>query len=693
MDEEVIQAAKMAEEENSQSESVQIVSEHDLQNVSPEIRDLLDMFAKQNKQNEEQVNFSDLGNESTKKDNLAREDQSKEYLTLYATNEEGSAEPRVIQFNPDDVSTDFSTYFDANPVDMASLKSYQVMNIDPSHIKNSYPTFITPKSSLDSFSPETSSVKGDAEISLNSSGYLSASSPAESVANSPPDSASSPKEQEHSHLSRTLSPDPLSLPSPDPNVSENSNSMISNPYKIPSWVKAVYPELYQAWESLSASEFYQGGVELLCSICKKNPYSGFHENLPVCEADRVGRACTVCRLRSASGFSYGLALCEADRLFLYRIFSQESKLERCITMCPVTVQKWCGYCRFRTCLTTKGFRFFTEASTRVLMDQQEPPRDFRKRKYSGKGVLKELNFIPDTIAQDSVFIPNASSPGPGGFGCPTPAQAKQALVNGNTAQANSSIPRSFPTQSLAEANPTLMQALSQPISTQLSNFNQAQSASFAKPSFNLMPGLSKSEYASFQAGSSQFRAPTSQARVMTPLPPGVASSKAYRQQTAGAVNTLQPQPRAITSTPLPSSLKENNLVPMPTSNPQGRFGQFPPNMYMQHTARGSHFPPSNTPTIDKSNAQFRRSTPLPSSHPYPNQQTQYQHPPAYSPYPQQARQQVQTPYFNGAALGTRNKRMTGSVGVLTDPTKQNWVKEQQEKYLRFHMRLYRNRGK
>merc|ERR1719318_410456 len=221
-------------------------------------------------------------------------------------------------------------------------------------------------------------------------------------------------------------------------------------------------------------------------------------------------------------------------------------MERCVTMCPVTVQKWCGYCRFRTCLTTKGFRFFTEASTRVLIEQQMPVKDSRKRKYSGKGVLKELNFIPDTVAQDSVFIHNASSPGPG-FGCPTPAQAKQALGSSSiSAQANASTNKGFPTQSLAEANPNLLQALSQPISTHMSNFNQAKS-SFAKPSFNLMPGLSKSEYASFQAGSSQHRAPISHARVMTPLP---------------------------------SAMKEKSFVQMQGgSNPQGRFGQFPPNMF------------------------------------------------------------------------------------------------------------------
>ena len=521
MDDEVIQAAKMAEIA-THSESVQIVSE-DLQNVSPEIRDLLDIFAKQNKKDNDLLKSDDLfSDDSTKKIGS----DGSESLTLYATNDDGTAEPKVVQFNQNDAPHNFSTFFETNQIDVASFKPYQEMGNGPSHVKNSYPTFITPKVSQDSLTStsNTSLVRNDAEISLDSSGYASASSPMDSIASSPYDSGSLAMESSAMlEVSRTLSPDPLSLPSPSTSISGNS-MMTNNPYKIPNWVKTFYPELFQTWESISASEFYQGGVELLCSICKKNPYSGFHENLPVCEADRMGRACTVCRLRSASGFSYGLALCEADRLFLYRMFSQETKLERCVTLCPVTVQKWCAYCRFRTCLTTKGFRFFTETSTKV--HQVSPPKDLRKRKFSGKGVLKELNFIPDTVAQDSVFIHNASSPGPGGFGCPTPAQAKQALGN-------------FPAQTMAEANPALLQALSQPVSTPTqANLNQA--ASFAKPSFNLMPGLSKAEYASFQAGYSQIRATSPQASVLTPMvtPRGVESSAGYSQQQVRAFSSF-----------------------------------------------------------------------------------------------------------------------------------------------------------
>ena len=36
----------------------------------------------------------------------------------------------------------------------------------------------------------------------------------------------------------------------------------------------------------------------------KNLAYGFHDNLPLCETHRVGKACTVCRLRLAAGFSY-----------------------------------------------------------------------------------------------------------------------------------------------------------------------------------------------------------------------------------------------------------------------------------------------------------------------------------------------------------------------------------------------------
>eukprot|EP00092_Neocalanus_flemingeri_P015887 GFUD01017204.1.p1 GENE.GFUD01017204.1~~GFUD01017204.1.p1 ORF type:complete len:712 (-),score=168.54 GFUD01017204.1:174-2309(-) len=711
MDAEVIQAAKMAEENSHPDDSnVQNVSQHDLQNVSPEIRDLLDMFAKQNKTDSEIVDNSDFENVKTKKEVLVYEElQSKEYLTLYATNEEAPAEAQVIQFNPE-VSNQYSTYFDPSQVDMTGLKSYQVFNIDPNQVKNAYPTFITPKPAQDQTSYSIPSVKSDAETSLNSSGYISANSPIESIANSPADTDNSPKDAESQDSSSSLSPaDPLSLPSPDPSAPESSNSRhSSNPYKIPTWVKQVYPELYQTWENLSASEFYQGGVELLCSICKKNPYSGFHENLPVCEADRIGRACTVCKLRSASGFSYGLALCEADRLFLYRTFTQETQFDKCVSQCPVTVQKWCGYCRFRTCLSTKGFRFFTQASTRVLIDQ-EPTGNSRKRKYSGKGIMKELNFIPDSVAQDSIFIPNAPSASPGpGFGVPTPAQAKQAFADGaSQAQTDPTTVKSTSSQSLAAANPTLLQALSQPISTPVTSYNQSPGPNFSNPSFNLRSGISKAEMAS----SVQARGPTQQARAFVPPTAVSAQSLAFTQQQQqptpqGRAYTPLPltssNARATTSTPLPPMMRDQNLAFMPPSSGQmGMYSQYPTNMaFMQHPGRNAPLPPGvvpgNTTHMPQSSAYPSRNSHLARTPPFPTPQSRLYHPQAYSPYPNQVRQPVQsvpTPYFNGSSLGTKNKKGTGTVGVLVDPAKQDWVREQQEKYLKFHLRLYRTRGK
>ena len=53
-----------------------------------------------------------------------------------------------------------------------------------------------------------------------------------------------------------------------------------------------------------------------------------------------------------------------------------------------------------------------------------------------------------------------------------------------------------------------------------------------------------------------------------------------------------------------------------------------------------------------------------------------------------------TSYFNGALLGISHKKNNGKGrSVLTDRTMQSWVKEQQEKYLRYHMRLYESRKK
>jgi len=389
----------------------------------------------------------------------------------------------------------------------------------------------------------------------------------------------------------------------------------------------------------------------------------------------------VCRLRSANGFSYGLALCEADRLFLFRTFSQETKFDKCNNMCPVTVHKWCGYCRFRTCLSTKGFRFFTEASTRVLIDKEPTAVDSRKRKYSGKGILKELNFIPDSVSQDSVFIPQASSPGPG-FGCPTPAQAKQVLDQGNsTTLPGKPMSQAGQTKSLAEANPNLLQALTQPIATNTS-YNQTQAQNFAKPSFNLRPGTSKAEMAS----NGQARVQNSQGRGYSPHP-GLQPSAFTQQQTRAY--TPIPTPTSdfsrATSTPL-TSPGHNQLFMPPTSVQQNSYNQFPPNMTYQLPGA----PGINNPQVPQVTSHSARNL----SQPYPTPQSRmYHNQQAYFPQVRQSRPKVPAPYFNGSALGTKNKKMSGDVGLLMDPVKQDWVKNQQEKYLRYHLRLYRGRGK
>ena len=55
---------------------------------------------------------------------------------------------------------------------------------------------------------------------------------------------------------------------------------------------------------------------------------------------------------------------------------------------------------------------------------------------------------------------------------------------------------------------------------------------------------------------------------------------------------------------------------------------------------------------------------------------------------------MSTSYFNGALLGTSHKNIGKGRSVLTeDRTMQSWVKEQQEKYLRYHIKLYELRKK
>eukprot|EP00091_Calanus_sinicus_P013337 TRINITY_DN29631_c0_g1_i1.p2 TRINITY_DN29631_c0_g1~~TRINITY_DN29631_c0_g1_i1.p2 ORF type:complete len:118 (+),score=27.77 TRINITY_DN29631_c0_g1_i1:289-642(+) len=107
-------------------------------------------------------------------------------------------------------------------------------------------------------------------------------------------------------------------------------------------------------------------------------------------------------------------------------------------------------------------------------------------------------------------------------------------------------------------------------------------------------------------------------------------------------------------------MKEKGFVQMPSALPQGRFGQFPPNMYLQQSVRGSQFLPGNAST-NPSPVLILGEVLLSQFSPISNQQAQFHHPQAYSPYPKQARQQVQTPYLMGQHLepGTR-----GCLGLL-----------------------------
>ena len=173
----------------------------------------------------------------------------------------------------------------------------------------------------------------------------------------------------------------------------------------PRWLRDNYPELYSEWEKVSGAPVFQGKVRMFCTRCRENPSRGFHEGVPICESCRLEQACSVCRLRVTSTFSYGLAICEADRQFLFRTFSKQPQLARCETLCPVRNSQWCGYCRLRTCLTTKGFRFFVQASTQHLVSTEVAPE--RKRKYSGEGVYKQLNFVSDAVPVDSLDFPAA----------------------------------------------------------------------------------------------------------------------------------------------------------------------------------------------------------------------------------------------------------------------------------------------
>jgi len=467
--------------------------------------------------------------------------------------------------------------------------------------------------------------------SLNSSGYSSANSPV----NSENDLLASNQDS-----NKQTSPDPLSVSSPYTlTANDEHSSRYSNQFNVPDWLKLTYPELFQTWENLSASEFYQGGVELLCSLCKKNTSSGFHQNLPLCEADRVGRPCTVCRLRSSAGFSYGLAICEADRLFIYTTLSKQTKYDVCEFPCPITVQKWCGYCRLRACLSTRGFRFSLETEIGVS-SLQNISNNSKKRKLSGHDLTNEEKISQDVIEHRS----NKSS------------FIKSQLVS-----------------TMFDGNSSTVQSLS---FTQPSASNVSQGVDFSRPCFSVKSGVSKAEYASYQAGVAGL------SKTSVPTLDGVNSITVA--SVSSVVNTVNMNPefsraRMNPSTPAPAGMDTSNTI---ASSMHQR------NAYNQFNTSLSYNTYNGAQTGLPSNAQSHGSKNLAAHASTVNAQSQYIYPRAFAKQPH-----YNGNYFDGRMLGSKNSKMAASYGVLLDPSKQLWVREQQEKFLIYHMRLYRNRGK
>jgi len=324
--------------------------------------------------------------------------------------------------------------------------------------------------------------QGQVEISLNSSGYVSSGSPLDSTINSRIGTVRPPSADQYYSSSsgdssvsvdngisviQEVHPPPLVIQNGGPDVQQQTSDYDTNLYNSPGWFRGLYPELHSAWLANSGSQFYQGGVRMLCSRCKTQDAAGFHEGLPLCEACRVGAACTVCRIRVASVFSHGLAICEADRVFLHRILTNKTNFKKCRVLCPVTVQKWCGYCRLRTCISAKGFRFSVSASTGHLSSQQPL---HKLRKYSGKGNYKELNFHTDLVNPDTIYLspPEGQSSNDVNttYQQSTSHQANQAYVTQSNAHPQAFQP--YPTYSVRthdtnqEATARVQQVTSQP---------------------------------------------------------------------------------------------------------------------------------------------------------------------------------------------------------------------------------------
>jgi len=62
-------------------------------------------------------------------------------------------------------------------------------------------------------------------------------------------------------------------------------------------------------------------------------------------------------------------------------------------MCPVTVLRWCGYCRLKTCIVSKGFKFIENQSSN-LAGQSVKSVSSRKRKQTDLMTMYSINEVP-----------------------------------------------------------------------------------------------------------------------------------------------------------------------------------------------------------------------------------------------------------------------------------------------------------
>jgi len=117
------------------------------------------------------------------------------------------------------------------------------------------------------------------------------------------------------------------------------------------------------------------------------------DGYPVCNSCCPYVTCTVCKIRMTSGFCNGLAICQADQVFIKRTFNNKSRFNKCQTMCPVTVLRWCGYCRLKTCIVSKGFKFIENQSSNVA-GQSVKSVGSLKRKQTDLMTMYSIKEVP-----------------------------------------------------------------------------------------------------------------------------------------------------------------------------------------------------------------------------------------------------------------------------------------------------------